>query len=116
MTTTASHLETSTMAAFCPVMPTNKQPGNPALGVDNIQKIQLFLTLIKLKCVVAASQTAFNLAKAHHEVLKLLKDKDPTLKVVPSTNTKATFKDMNQFPENDRAYTMRNSTMPSRKN
>ena len=104
MTTTVDHPETSTMATFRPVMPTNKQPGDPALGVDNAPKIQRFLTPIKLEFVVAASQTAFNLAKAHHEVLKLLKDKDPTLGVVPSKDTKATFKDMNQFPANDKAY------------
>ena len=66
--------------------------------------IQRFLTLIKLEFVVAASQTAFNFAKAYHEVLKLLKDKDPTLEIVPFKDNKATFKDMNQFPANDKAY------------
>ena len=92
------------MATFRPVMPTNKNPGDHTLGVDNTQKIQRFLTPIKLEFVVAASQTAFNLAKAHHEVLKLLKDKDPTLEVVPSKDTKASFNDLKQFPANDTDY------------
>ena len=104
MTTTADHHETSTMGTFNPVMPTNKPPGDPTLGVDNTQKIQRFLTPIKLEFVVAASQTSFNLAKAHHEVLKLLKDKDPTLEVVPSKDTKASFNDLKQFPANDTDY------------
>ena len=85
-------------------MPPNQLPGNPAHGADNTTKIQRYSTPVKLEFVVAASQTAFNLVKAHQEIIKLLQDKDPTLEIVPSKDGKATFNDIKKFPANEKDY------------
>jgi hypothetical protein len=51
-----------------------------------------------------SSQTAFNLIKAHQEILKLLQDKDPTLEIIPSKEGRAAFHDLIKFPANKTAY------------
>ena len=104
MTTPAVAPPRPTMAPFKPTMPPNLPPGATTHGIDNTQKIQRFKTPIKIEFVVAASQTAFNLVKAHQQVLKLLQDKDPTLEIIPSKADKATFKDLLKFPANEKDY------------
>jgi hypothetical protein len=104
MTTPAVDAPPPTMAAFNPVMPTNQPPGITANGADNTQKIQRYTTPIKIEFIVASTQTAFNLAKAHKEVLKLLKDKDPTLEIIPSKDGKEKFQDLEKFPANENDY------------
>ena len=89
-------------APWCP--PTNNQATLPSVLTTPPKFSAFWPRFFKLEFVAAGSQTAFNPAKAHHEVLKLLKDKDPTLEVVPYKDAKATFKDINQFPANNKAY------------
>jgi hypothetical protein len=104
MMTPAAAAPDPTMASFNPVMPPEQPPGVTANGTDNTQKIQRFTTPIKLEFIIPASQTAFNLAKTHKEIMKLLKDKDPTLEIIPSKAGNATFKDLVNFPANEKDY------------
>jgi hypothetical protein len=92
MTTPAAAAPDTTMASFNPMMPPEQPPGVAANGTDNTQKIQRFATPVKLEFIIPASQTSFNLAKTHKEIMKLLKDKDPTLEIIPSKEGEATFK------------------------
>jgi hypothetical protein len=94
MTTPAVYAPPPTMTAFNPVMPINQPPGVTANGADNTQKIERHTTPIKIELIVHATQTAFNLAKA----LKILKDKDPTLEIIPSKDGKDAFQDLEKFP------------------
>jgi hypothetical protein len=59
---------------------------------------------VKLKFIVQSSQNAYNLAKAHHEILKLMKRKDPTLEIILSKYGKEKFTDLLQFSANANAY------------
>jgi hypothetical protein len=68
------------------------------------QKITRFVTPIKIEFVVPSSQNAFNLNKSHLEILKLLKDKDNTLEIVPSKEGKDKFTDLKNFPANENDY------------
>ena len=85
-------------------MPPNLAPGVTVNGTNNTIKIQRYTTPIKIEFVVSSNQTTFNLVKAHKEVLKLMKDKDPTLEILPSKEGKANFKDLVQFPANEKDY------------
>jgi hypothetical protein len=101
MMTTADDPPPSTMATFIPNLPPHQTTSIAANGADNTRKIQRFKTPIKIEFVVAASQTTFNLAKAHQEIITLLQGKDPILIIVPSKAGKATFKDIHRFPANE---------------
>ena len=85
-------------------MPPDIPPGATTNGTTNTLKIQRYSTPIKIEFIVGASQPAFNLAKAHHEILKLLQAKDPTIEIVPSKEGKATFKDLVKFPATEKEY------------
>jgi hypothetical protein len=65
------------------------------------QKITRFVTPIKIEFVVPSSKNAFNLNKSHLEILKLLKDKDNTLEIVPWKEGKDKFTDLKNFPANE---------------
>jgi hypothetical protein len=80
-----------TMAAF-------QEPADhdaPLPGASHGQKAtvdnQCYKTPIKIEFNVPGSQTAFNLNKAHQVILRLLKDKDPTLEIIPSKKGAAKF-------------------------
>jgi hypothetical protein len=90
------------MATFIPNLPPNQTTRITANGADNTPKIQRFKTPIKIEFVVAASQTTFNLVKAHQEIIKLLQGKGPTLEIVPSKAGKAPFKDIHKFLANEK--------------
>jgi hypothetical protein len=104
MTTTADDPPPSTMATFIPNLPPNQTTRIAANGADNTQKNQRFKTPIKIEFAVAASQTTFNLVKAHQDIIKLLQGKDPTLEIVPSKAGKAPFKDIHKFPANEKDH------------
>jgi hypothetical protein len=65
---------------------------------------QRFVTQVKIEFNVPTSQNAFNLTKAHQEILKLMKDKDPTLEIIPSKEGKEKFSYLLKFPANETAY------------
>lgn len=102
MTTPADATPHPTMASFSPTLPPDQSSGAAANGVDNTLKIQRFSTPIKIEFIVSSTQTTFNLLKAHKEILKLLQDKDPSIEIVPSQADKATFKDLFNFPANEK--------------
>jgi hypothetical protein len=66
--------------------------------------LRCFVTLVKLEFNVPLSQNVFNLSKAHQEVLQLMKDKDPTLEIIPSEEGQAKFSDLMKFPASEKAY------------
>jgi hypothetical protein len=65
---------------------------------------QRFVTPVKLEFNVPASQHAFNLNKSYLKVLKLMKEKDPTLEIVPSKEGQDKFSDLLLFPANEKDY------------
>jgi hypothetical protein len=97
------HPQQATKAAFRPAS-TLVQPLNPTHGNKTTVNFQRFVTPVKLEFNVPASQHAFNLNKSHLEVLKLMKEKDPTLEIVPSKEGQAKFSDLLHFPANENDY------------
>jgi hypothetical protein len=78
----------------------NHQPPAPTAGI----KLTRYSTPVKIEFVVPSSQNSFNLVKAHLEIIKLMKEKDPTLEIVPSKEDQAKFSDMTKFPANETEY------------
>jgi hypothetical protein len=73
-------------------------------GTKTTTNHQRFVTPVKIEFNVPISQNAFNLAKSHQEILKLMKDKDPTLDIIPSKTGKEKFSDLLKFPANEIGY------------
>jgi hypothetical protein len=90
-------------AAFRPLVP-RVPPQGAAHDTKTTMNHQRFVTPVKIEFNVPTSQNAFNLAKAHQEILKLMKDKDPTLEIIPSKEGKEKFSDLLKFPANKTAY------------
>jgi hypothetical protein len=91
-------------AAFRPAS-TLAASGSASHGTNATVKSQRFVTPVKLEFNVPATQHAFNLNKAHIEVLKLIKaNKDPSLEIVPFKADQAKFTDLLQFPANEEDY------------
>ena len=103
MTIPAAAPTAPAMVAFRPIDTVVPPPGL-FHGQRNTLEIQRYLTPIKIEFSVPGTQTAFNLNKSHHAVLKLLQAKDPTLEIVPSKEGKAQFSDLLQFPANENDY------------
>jgi hypothetical protein len=82
MAETAVALQTSTKSAFRPTELLGQAQGTTH-GTKTTLNLQRFITPVKLEFIVPSSQNAFNLAKAHNEILKLTKHKDPTLEIIP---------------------------------
>jgi hypothetical protein len=92
-----------TQPAFRPDA-TAAQPHDATHGRKHTQNHQQFVTPIKIEFQIPSSQTTFKLNKAHQEILQIMKDKDPTLEIIPSKEGKAKFSDLLTFPANEQAY------------
>ena len=92
-----------TRATFRPAA-TPPQPPEAHHGATNTQNYQRYVTHVKLEFNIPSSQNAFNLNKAHQQVLQLMKDKDPTHEIVPSKEGKDKFSDLAKFPSNETDY------------
>jgi hypothetical protein len=90
-------------AAFRPASNVEASSSTPH-GTKTTMNSQRFVTPVKLEFNVPATQQAFNLNKAHIEVLKLIKAKDSSLEIVPSKAGQAKFTDLLQFPANEEEY------------
>jgi hypothetical protein len=100
---TAAAVANATSAPSAPAFrPTQLRPQPTTAPVG--MKITRFVTPIKIEFVVPSSQNAFNLNKSHLAILKLMKEKDPTMEVVPSQEGKAKFTDLLEFPANETDY------------
>jgi hypothetical protein len=73
-------------------------------GTETTVNIQHFVTPVKLEFNVPSSQNAFNLNKSHLAVIKLLKEKDSTLEIVPSKEGQEKITDLFEFPANETDY------------
>jgi hypothetical protein len=103
MAGTSPNPPSSTKAVFRPAS-TLVNPSGAAHGTKTTVNLQKFVTPVKLEFNVPASQQAFNLSKSHLEVLKLIKEKDPTLEIVPSKEGQDKFNDQLKFPVNESDY------------
>jgi hypothetical protein len=84
-----------TKASFRPVE-SAAPPHDAHQGAKKTQNHQRYVTPVKLEFNIPSSQNEFNLNKeAHQEVLQLsMKDKYPTLEIVPSKEGKKQFPDL----------------------
>ena len=92
-----------TKAAFRPAI-SLINPVTSAHGVQATHNTQRFLTPVKFEFKVPSNQHAFNLNKAHLAVLNLIKDKDPSIEIVPSKEGQNKFADLAKFPATEEAY------------
>jgi hypothetical protein len=90
-------------AAFRPATNVTNTMG-ASHGTKTTVNIQRFVTPVKLEFNVPSSQNAFNLNKSHLAVIKLLKEKDPTLEIVPSKDGQEKITDLFKFPANETDY------------
>jgi hypothetical protein len=79
-----------TTATFLPVEATVRSY-DIQHGAKTTLHHQRYVTPVKLEFNIPSSQNTFTINKAHQEVLQLMKDKDPTLEIVPSKEGKAKF-------------------------